>query len=54
MELTRAYKFRIYPYVISQEEMNKHLILAQQLYNKILEKSIESYKNERTTKNIII
>ena len=45
MELTRAYKFRIYPDVTRQEEIDERLILAQQFYNKILEKSIESYKN---------
>ena len=48
MELTRAYKFRIYPDTTRQEEIDERLILAQQFYNKILEKSIESYKNEKT------
>ena len=48
MELTRAYKFRIYPDIKRQEEIDERLILAQQFYNKILEKSIESYKNEKT------
>ena len=45
MELTRAYKFRIYPDATRQEEIDAHLILAQQFCNKILGKSIESYKN---------
>ncbi|ASI13429.1 IS200/IS605 family transposase OrfB [Candidatus Mancarchaeum acidiphilum] len=45
MELTRAYKFRIYPDTKRQSEIDERLILAQQFYNKILEKSIESYKN---------
>ncbi len=45
MELTRAYKFRIYPDATRQAEIDERLILAQQFYNKILEKSIESYKN---------
>ena len=47
MELTRAYKFRIYPDATRQAEINERLVLAQQFYNKILEKSIESYKNEK-------
>ena len=45
MELTRAYKFRIYPDATRQEEIDERLILAQQFYNKILEKSIASYQN---------
>ena len=48
MELTRAYKFRIYPDAIRQEEIDERLVLAQQFYNKILEKSITSYKNGNT------
>ena len=48
MEVARAYKFRIYPDDIRQEEIDERLILAQQFYNKILEKSIESYKNRET------
>ena len=48
MELTRAYKFRIYPDATRQEEIDERLILAQQFYNKILEKSIASYKNGKT------
>ena len=48
MELTRAYKFRIYPDAKRQEEIDERLILAQQFYNKILEKSIASYRNGKT------
>ena len=48
MELTRAYKFRIYPDATRQAEIDERLILAQQFYNKILEKSIASYKNGKT------
>ena len=48
MEVTRAYKFRIYPDAIRQEEIDERLVLAQQFYNKILEKSIASYKNGNT------
>jgi putative transposase len=45
MELTRAYKFRIYPDATRQEEIDERLVLAQQFYNKLLEKSIQSYKS---------
>ncbi len=45
MEVARAYKFRIYPDATRREEIDERLVLAQQFYNKILEKSIESYKN---------
>ena len=45
MGLTRAYKFRIYPDAKRQKEIDERLILAQQFYNKILERSIESHKN---------
>ena len=45
MELTRAYKFRIYPDAARQEEIDERLILAQQFYNKLPEKSIQSYKD---------
>ena len=48
MEVTRAYKFRIYPDAKRQAEIDERLVLAQQFYNKILEKSIESYKNAKT------
>ena len=48
MEVTRAYKFRIYPDATRQEEIDERLVLAQQFYNKILEKSIASYKNGNT------
>jgi putative transposase len=48
MELTRAYKFKIYPDAKRQEEIDERLVLAQQFYNKILEKSIASYQNGKT------
>ena len=48
MEVARAYKFRIYPDATRQEEIDERLILAQQFYNKILEKSIESHKKGKT------
>jgi len=48
MEVTRAYKFRIYPDAKCQSKIDEMLILAQQFYNKILEKSIASYKDGKT------
>ncbi len=45
METIRSYKFRIYPDIKKQSEINNMLVLAQRLYNKLLEKSIQSYKN---------
>ena len=48
MELTRAYKFRIHPDAKRQGEIDERLVLAQQFYNKILEKSIASYQNGKT------
>ena len=48
MEVARAYKFRIYPDAARQAEIDERLVLAQQFYNKILEKSITSYKNGKT------
>ena len=48
MELIRAYKFRIYPDATRQAEIDERLILAQQFYNKILEKSIAAYQNGNT------
>ncbi|MDE1860439.1 MAG: transposase [Candidatus Micrarchaeota archaeon] len=46
MKCTRAYKFRIYPDTVRREEIDERLILAQRFYNKLLEKSIQSYKND--------
>jgi len=48
MESKRAYKFRIYPDSKRQSAIDERLILAQQFYNKILEKSIASYQNGKT------
>ncbi len=45
MEVRRAYKFRIYPDITRQKKIDNMLILAQKLYNKLLEKSIQSYKD---------
>ncbi|MGA2800637.1 MAG: transposase [Candidatus Micrarchaeaceae archaeon] len=43
----KAYKFRIYPDAKRQKEVSESLILAQQLYNKILEKIKSEYKNSK-------
>lgn len=45
MEQTRAYKFRIYPDATRQNEIDERLILAQRFYNKLLEKTIQTYKD---------
>jgi putative transposase len=45
MELTRAYKFRIYPDATRQGEIDERLVLAQQFYNKLLEKSSLGHKS---------
>ncbi len=45
MELTRAYKFRIYPDAKRQKEIELQLTLSKEFYNLLLEKSIHSYKD---------
>ncbi len=44
MELTKAYKFRIYPDAKRQSEIELQLTLSKEFYNLLLEKSIKSYK----------
>ena len=46
MELTRAYKFRIYPDTKRQSEIDLQLTLSKEFYNLLLEKSIKSHKEE--------
>ena len=53
MGLARAYKFRIYPDATRQKEIDERLILAQHFYNKILEKSIASYRNGKTKVSMV-
>ncbi len=48
MELTKAYKFRIYPDTKRQEEIDESISLAQKLYNKLLEKSINGKISRQT------
>ncbi len=42
----KAYKFRIYPDAKREVKINKRLILAQQLYNKIPERIRSRYKTD--------
>ena len=44
MDLKRAYVFRLYPDIKRQKEIDERLLLAQQLYNIILEKSNQNMK----------
>lgn len=50
MQLKRAYKFRVCPDAKRQEEIDERLMLAQQLYNKILEKVRSEYGKDKTSK----
>lgn len=45
---TRAYRFRIYPDIKRQKEIDEKLLLAQQFYNKLLEKSISPHNQSKT------
>jgi len=45
----RAYRFRIYPDIKRQKEINERIVLAQQLYNTILEKAKSEYEKNRIT-----
>ncbi len=50
MYSTISYKLRVYPDTKRQEEIDKRLILACQLYNKILEKIILEYEKNKGSK----
>ena len=47
MEAARAYRFRLYPDAKRQSEIDERLVLAQKLYNKLLEKTVTSYKEKK-------
>ena len=47
MDLTRAYVFRLYPDAKKQKEIDKRLLLAQRLYNTILEKVKSEYEKNK-------
>ncbi len=49
----RAYKFRIYPDDKREVKIDKGLILAQQLYNKILERIKSRYKTDSILNNYL-
>ena len=48
MDITKAYKFSIYPDVKRQKEIDDRLVIAKEYYNLLLEKAIKSYR-ERST-----
>ncbi len=50
MDCIRAYKFRIYPDAKRQREIDEMLVLAQRLYNKVLERAKEAYEKDRNSK----
>jgi len=47
MESIRAYKFRVYPDIKRQSEIDYKLILSKNFYNKLLEKAKEAYKKDK-------
>jgi len=47
MDLTRAYVFRLYPDTKRQKEIDERLLLAQRLYNTILEKAKSEYEKNK-------
>ena len=51
MDCIRAYKFRLSPDKKRQEAIDDTLILSQQLYNKLLEKTINARKNNPKSKS---
>ncbi len=50
METMRAYKFRIYPDTKRQAAIDDAISLSQRLYNKLLEKTINTHKNNPSSK----
>jgi len=50
MHIKKAYKFRVYPDAKRQDEIDERLILAQQLYNKLLEKTKSEYEKSKNSK----
>jgi len=49
MDLKRAYVFRLYPDAKRQKEIDERLLLAQRLYNIILEKAKSEYEKDKIT-----
>ena len=44
MEIVHVYKFGLYPDFKRQKEIDESIFLAHELYNKLLEKTIQSRK----------
>jgi len=50
MDSTRAYKFRLSPDKKRQKALDDSLLLSQQLYNRLLEKTIEAHRKNPSSK----
>ncbi|MCL5100186.1 MAG: transposase [Candidatus Marsarchaeota archaeon] len=50
MEVTRAYKFRIYPNDKCQNAIENQLALSKDFYNKLLEKAKDAYEKDKSFK----
>jgi len=50
MESRRAYRFRVYPDAKRQSEIDLQLILSKNLYNKLLEKTIDLHRADPKSK----
>ena len=53
MEVVKAYRYLIYPDSKRQSEIDERLVLAQQFYNRILDKSITSYRNGKVKVSMV-
>jgi transposase len=51
MEIVHVYKFGLYPDFKRQKEIDESIFLAHELYNKLLEKTIQSRKVSQRTIN---
>lgn len=49
VKMEKSYKFRAYPSKEQQREINSQMFLSKQLYNRLLEKSKEHFKNTGKT-----
>ena len=45
--MIRAYKFRLYPSKKQEKELNRHLWIAKELWNTLLQKEKDYYKKEK-------
>ncbi len=46
-EKMKAYKFRLYPSKVQDKEMQRHLWISKELWNKLLEKTVKRYDAEK-------